>query len=194
MIKKLSYQVGSRTKALELMYLLRNIKKVVRQGYYADELHRVQQFCKQEDLHLVKSKFKVLLGGDQFYSNKGLRVQEDHKDGMHFVYISKDEKSALMTSFFELVNNHVELGKLLGYPECCIRFFVNTFSKKNPNPEIQSNNPFTNISLRQEDMVLINHFPCSENCEQSVEIGKNNLEAIGKYDKKLAEEYFTKLS
>jgi hypothetical protein len=194
MIKKLSFIFGSRTKALEILFLLRGLKPVVRQGFYPDELPPVEKFCKEEQLHLVTSKFKVLLVGDDFYSNRGIRVDEQHKDGMYMVYISKDEKAALMASYFELVNNHRDLGRLLGYPDCCISHFITQFSSDNPNPEVHSDNPFTNISLRRDDIVLISHFPCSADCAKSIEIGKRHWEALAMYDKDLAADYLRRLS
>ena len=46
--------------------------------------------------------------------------------------------------------------------------------------------PFTNISKRSEDCVLISHFPCQEDCTESIEIGNQNLEVLRKFDEERA--------
>ena len=184
---------GSRTKTLEILFLLEGAKEVVRQGFYEHELPLVEQFCKEKKLFLVKSPFKVVLD-DQQYSNSGALVRIDNPQGMYWVYVSKDEKTVLLASYYETTNNHQELGRLLGYPECCIRFFCEHFSSQNKNPEIPSTNPFTNLSQRDQDLVLISHFPCAADCKGSITIGQKNLEMIRRYDQQLAEHYIQSLS
>src|SRR3989338_1565992 len=120
MLEKISVIFGSYTKAQEILLLLENVKPVIRQGFYAHELRTVEQFCQQHKLFFCTSKFKVLLDDtSELFSNKGLRIPEqDPNPGLFFIYISKDEKAALLASYYELINNHRELGLLLGYPEC----------------------------------------------------------------------------
>src|SRR3989344_3251626 len=129
MIKSLSLIFGSKTKAQEIVLLLQDAKGVVRQGFFGPELHRVEQFCQKNKLHLVKSSFKVLFADEGVYSNKGVRIPEDdRRPGMYFVYISKDEQKAWLASYYELMQNHQDLGSALGYPSCCVDFFVSVFN------------------------------------------------------------------
>ncbi len=171
---------GSKMKAQEMLFLLDDVKEVVRQGFYPDELIAVEKFCAEEGLHLVKSKFKVLLADSNDYSNKGVRVGED-KRGMYFVYISKSEKKALMASYYETIGDEYNLGLVLGYPECCVKFFCDSFNENRTNLELKPANPWTNLSKRSEDCVLISHFPCSSDCKESVLIGKRHYEVLKKY-------------
>ena len=71
---KLSIIFGSKTKAQEIFLLLNNAKEVVRQGYYENELSKVEKYCQVNKLFFVKSRFKVLLMDDELtnYSNKGM--------------------------------------------------------------------------------------------------------------------------
>ncbi len=194
-INELKKIFGSKTKAQEVLFLLNDVKEVVRQGFYEHELRPVEEFCLNNGLYLVKSKFKVLLDDKEKFSNKGLRIQKnDPRDGMFFVYISKDELKSTQAAYHEISGNDVELGLLLGYPSCCVKFFFENFSEENPNPEIESDNPFTNITKRSEDDVIISHFPCRADCEKSIEIGKRYLEVIRKYDKERAEELMDNLT
>jgi hypothetical protein len=183
MIKKLSMKFGSKTKAQEMVLLLNDAKEVVRQGFYDEELLAVERFCQEHDLFLIKSKFKVLLAGEASYSNKGIRIKEtDKRPGMFFVYLSKDEQKAWLAAYYELVGNEHDLGILLGYPKCCVKFFLKNFNQKTPNPVHLPTNLFTNISKRDQDLVIISHFPCHSDCEPSMELGKKYLDLLRNVD------------
>ena len=195
MIKKLSYLFGSKTKAQEAIFLVADVKPIIRQGFYEHELDKVQKFCEENKLHLVKSKFKVLLADETSYSNKGIRIKaEDKREGMYFCYISKDQEKAWLASYYELIGNDAELGKLLGYPKCCVEFFTKRFSENNPNLQLEPTNAFTNLTKREHDQVIISHFPCSSNCEESIEIGKLYIESLLRVDRQRAEELLKGLS
>ena len=194
MIKQLSLTFGSKTKAQELVLLLQNAKEVVRQGFFESELHRVEQFCQKNNLHLIKSEFKVIFADEGIYSNKGIRIPiNDKRPGMYFVYISKEEQKAWLASYYELVQNHKDLGLVLGYPRCCVDFFSKNFSSQNVNLEKPSQNPYTNLSLREQDAVILSHFPCSSECKESIKLGEKYLQAIYAYDKERARELLTHL-
>ena len=189
MIKKLSLLFGSKTKAQEILYLQDGIKEVVRQGFYESELPHVETYCEKNHLYLVKSRFKVLLADDSSYSNKGLRIPEtDKRLGMFFVYLSKSEEKSWLAAYHEMMNNSEELGKLLGYPECCVNYFTKHFSELNTDLQKPSTNPWTNLSKRQEDCVLISHFPCNPDCPESINLARWNLDIITKHDPKRAKE------
>ena len=55
MIKNLALTFGSETKAQEMVFLLKDIKEVVRQGFYEEELKKVEKYCEKEKLFVVKS-------------------------------------------------------------------------------------------------------------------------------------------
>jgi len=195
MISALSKVFGSKTKAQEIILLLQNVKEVVRQGFYASELPAVEDFCQNNYLFLVKSKFKVAIEDpEENFSNKGLRLKEDDpRPGMYFVYISKEEKLALLASYAELMNRPRELGRILGYPECCVEFFCKNFGENNTNLELTPTNPWTNLSKRDQDCVLISHFPCNSECAESIELAKKYFEIIKTVDEERAEEILTVL-
>lgn len=194
MFKQLSLTFGSKTKAQEIVLLLQNDKETVRQGFFDSELHRVEQFCKKNDLYLVRSKFKVLFADNDAYSNKGIRIPEDDpRPGMYFVYISKDEQKAWLASYYELMQNHRDLGLALGYPQCCVDFFCSKFNPQDVDLEISSKNPYTNLSKREQDLVILSHFPCGPGCKESISIGEKYLQAIYAFDKERVRELLTHL-
>ena len=188
MVKKLSLIFGSETKAQEILLLIDGVKEVVRQGFYDNELFEVEKFCKHNNIHLVKSNFKVILSEKDKYSNKGIRIPASDKRGMVFVYFSKDVLMANLASYYEFKNMHKELGLILGYPECCVDFFCKYFNTGRTNLQLKPKNPYTNLTKRDEDCVLLSHFPCSSNCEKSIALAKRYLDVISKHDKKRAEE------
>lgn len=184
MISQLATIFGSKSKAQEILLLLKDAKEVVRQGFYEAELSAIEEFCKENNLFLIKSKFKVLLEDkNQTFSNKGIRIPEDDsRPGMFFIYLSKDEQKALFASYAELTNNPAELGRLLGYPQCCIDFFCKNFNENNTNLELPPTNQWTNLSLRDKDAVLLSHFPCSSDCVESIKLAQKYFEAISQAD------------
>jgi len=196
---------GSRTKALEILYLFKGLKPVVRQGFYENELASVVDFCNKNSLAIEISPYKVLLDDSAHYSNKGLKVsKDDPRRGMYFVYISKNANKAIMADAYEIKNDHRSLGMLLGYPQCCVDFYSrnrasmattdNDFLRATIKDSKEYRYPyFNNISKRSMDLTLLNHFPCSFRCEASMEIAKNNFAFLKQYVPKTAEQFRTLL-
>lgn len=207
MISNLVRIFGTKTKALEILYLLDDVKPVVRHGFYEGEINQVEEFCKLNNLYLEKSSFKVVVldAEDGKYSNKGIKVDiNDPRRGMLFVYISKDEKLAASANAYEFKNNYKNLGLILGYPECCVEFFakhepvqskltndyVDLILRKSKGRKFQF---YTNICKRDFDITLLNHFPCSFGCKKSIQLAKRHLDIIRKYEPDLAKEFIKKL-
>ena len=184
---------GSRMKALEILLLLEDQKLVVRQGFYDHEFKKVEEFCKKNNVFLSKSKFKVSLEGKEKFTNKGKIINESEK-GMHFVYLSKDEEKALLANLYETKQDHKQLGQILGYPECCINFFINNFSQENPNPVHKPTNPWTNLSKREFDVCLLSHFPCTNDCQESISLAKKHYDLLLKHDPPAAQLIYQELS
>ena len=207
MLSNLIKIFGTKTKALEILYLLEGIKPVVRQGFYANEFLKIYRFCQENGLALVRSPYKVVIvdAAEGSYSNKGIKVPlNDKREGMLFVYISKDEGKAILANAHETEGNHKELGMLLGYPQCCIDFYT-----KHETEESKANNDYVNpilnnsegyefpfynnIFIRDFDITLLNHFPCSLKCQDSLELAKRHLNIIQKYDISLANHFIERL-
>lgn len=181
MIGKLASVFGSQTKAQEILFLLNDAKTVVRQGFYDLELPAVEEFCTQNQLYLIKSKFKVLITKNKIYSHKGIRIAaNDTREGMYFIYISKDEKTALLAHYYELTGNDTELGFILGYPSCCVNFFCHNFSDQNPDLQLAPTNPWTNLTKRNQDCVLLSHFPCHSECAESIRLAQQYASLLQK--------------
>lgn len=207
MISDLVSIFGTKTKTLEILYLIHGVKPVVRQGFYEGEIDKVEEFCKLNHLYIEKSSFKVVIldAENGKYSNKGIKLKiDDPRRGMLFVYISKDEKLAAEANVYEFKGDHKNLGRLLGYPECCVEFFakyepiqsqltndyVEFILKNSKGRRFQF---YTNICKRDFDITLLNHFPCSFGCKNSIELAKKNLSVLQRQDIELAKEFIKKL-
>ena len=137
--------------------------------------------------------FKVSKQGNETYSDKSIKVPLE-SDGHFIFYISQSKEKAQKTKELEAQNKHKELGISLGYPECCSEFFQNNFTEQEPDLTLKTLNnsqgnkfPFyTNIAARHLDISLLFHFPCSFNCEESVNLAKKHLEIIKKHDERAA--------
>jgi hypothetical protein len=71
-----------------------------------------------------------------------------------------------------------EIGRLLGYPDCCINFFNETWVKAkmiDPTPAMAGEvipHPGNNILLRWLGLRLVSHLPCSHDCKATTEIAE----------------------
>lgn len=142
-----------------------------------------------------------------FLKNHKILYKPQKRGGSTKLILSKDTNildDALMLSIDERKPNNYEsikeFGRLLGYPLCCVNEFVSLLRKKYlPYTERQSAFdrlkkpiPFLLNSLTGR-YNLINHIPCSSNCQQSLKIAQKILDAIKKYDEALYQEYITVL-
>ena len=197
MLNSLIDHFKSATKAMEILYVLEDVKPAARLIVEEEKANATIKFLEQNGLKTAKSNFKIQTFTDEnkHYSNKGIKIPENSQiKGQFFVYISKKKELAEKAKSAEQDNNHKELGNLLGYPDCCIEFFEKNFSEASTDLTLKTLEnssdfkfPFyTNIGARNMDLELINHFPCNFNCKSSIEIAKKNLEIIRKHSEEFS--------
>lgn len=200
MLQYLKNIFQSTIKSLEILYLLEDVKPTARIMVKEEDKEKIFNFFKEKNLSYALSDFKVLKEDDEkAYSDKGVKVPIYNKEkGYFFVYISKDREKAEKAKILEKDNKHKELGILLGYPECCADFFEKHYKEESKRyndltlASLKNSDGFqfpfyTNIASRHFDVALLNHFPCSFNCKDSIELAKRQLEVIEKNDKEAAE-------
>ena len=197
MIHLLQQKLGSMTKALEILYVMENVKPAARIIIDEDKADELTSLL--ANLIAVKSSFKIKKEVDKNreYSDKGTRLPASSKEkGQLFLYISKSKEKAELAKKLEEENKHKELGIALGYPKCCSEFFEKNFpveSKKQNDytlATLKSSEGFkfpfyTNITIRHLDLTLLNHFPCSFSCKASITKAKRHLEVIEKHSREL---------
>ena len=194
MLKELHQILGSITKALDIIYVIENVKPVSR----VISTEGLLKFLEKKGLQFSESDFKIrtIHNTTESYTDKGVKLEKG-EEGKSLLYISKSKKLANDAKMLESENNHTELGKLLGYPECCCKFFQKYFSEKNTDltefsfRESKGHKfPWQNNNcMRVFDISLISHFPCSFNCLETKKIADKNLEIVNKYDSDIAGYY-----
>jgi hypothetical protein len=204
MIDELLKIFSNYTRSLEILYLLNGLKKAVRLDANELELEKIKTFCDENSLFLEISDFKLIKEMDQGkggYANIVKKVPlSNSQQGLKHVYISKDKNQSKFLKILENKNDDKAVGKVLGYPDCCVDFFIENKEKQQKlqndyiMPALSNSNGFefpfyTNYAARYFDVVLISHFPHDFNCEESIKIAKNNLECIKKHSKELASKF-----
>jgi hypothetical protein len=204
MIDELLPIFSNYTRSLEILYLLKDIKKAVRLDANETELKRIKDFCNQSNLSLEISDFKVIKEVDHGkgnYSNIVKKVPLNRTgNGLFHIYLSKDKNISSFLKLLENKNDDNAVGQLLGYPKCCIDFFLQNKEKQEKIqndyilPALNNSEGFkfpfyTNYAIRYFDITLLSHFPHSFDCVESIKIAKNNLECIKKYSIELANKY-----
>jgi hypothetical protein len=190
----------SLTRSMDIVYVIDGAKPVSRISVDEVDLDATKKFLDNQGLKYAVSDFKVKQFFDKSgFSNKGTILPAGSKEkGAYFVYVSKEKELAEKAGQFGKEGNDIELGKLLGYPKCCCEFF-----KKNAAVESKRQNdyvlatlresdgfvfPFyTNVAIRQIDINLLSHFPCSFKCEESIKIAKKHLEILRKWSSELGD-------
>ena len=192
------------TRSLEILYLLNGAKKAVRLDANDFELKEIKKFCDKENLFLETSEFKVIKAADAGkggYANTANRVPIScPENGLYHLYISRDKNTSKFLKLLENKNDDGAFGELLGYPKCCIDFFMKNMEKQRKIhndyilPALENSDGFkfpfyTNYAMRYFDVTLLSHFPHDFNCKESIKIARGNLETIRKYDEGLAKKF-----
>ncbi|MBD3164091.1 DUF483 domain-containing protein [Candidatus Woesearchaeota archaeon] len=193
MLLRLKEELGSMTNAFDIIYVLEGNKPGARIMYHGNK--RILRLLKDMGLDYALSDYKVLKHTDKTrnYSDKGIKAaRQDRREGSFFLYVSRGREWAEEAKNAEAGGNDILLGKLLGYPECCVEFF-----EKHKKEAAETTNDFTvftfressgivfpwqnNFCLRGFDISLISHFPCSFKCGASRKTAESNFEVIEKY-------------
>jgi hypothetical protein len=120
-----------------------------------------------------------------------------YREGKPYTYfcsLARTREDALSFAENSLISNHDELGKLLGYPECCIQAFNERWANgyidpiwqqaestslqyvKRSNENLIKFKPDlpwqTSNDMRYIGVKIIPHIPCSCDCEESIRVGK----------------------
>ena len=147
------------------------------------------EFANNMAIHgLAAIPVSIQSAGTQPYYNTVSAYQAGKPFNYHIV-IGRLEDAAQFKVAYEF-NNQEEMGELLGYPECCRRFFqktwideqfidttwpmaFNTTKPKIDSSTIEVEGPNeTNILLRWLGVRTVPHLPCSFHCHSTVEKAK----------------------
>ena len=199
----------------ELLAVKHGIKPVLRTVIKPENIESLKKICVNEGLSYMIKSF------NQLYVSK-------FDSPINVIYISKSKGLLRKAHLSEklgvgkLVGSRKLLGELLGYPSCCVEFFlealknrgspypIKTYLKTKGKPSFLANNIFKmesrlwseelevfqrnpDFANRISNLFLISHIPCSYTCKESVKIGREILSLLKGEEPELAKEIVSTL-
>lgn len=157
------------------------------------------EFLRENDLVFYPTNKSGIYQG---FSHKHMPVERGKPYTLYGAVVRGDDKEA--GRLFEEYSkgtpvNHVEIGKLLGYPECCLDFFDKTWNKTSIDPIYESAidtedamiedntatvecHPYCNNMLRYFSIRITPHLPCNMQCEDTIKWGEQWIEVMNEID------------
>lgn len=173
---------------LEFLYLLSDIKKVIRLYLPEHDLQGVLMLCTKENIKAVIAPYKMTTEPDKNKGgiSSGGRLVSLSNKGSIILFCSKERTLAELACKAELQQDHHKLGKLLGYPECCIKEY-----QKNLGESFNKQGDLTEFILKKEKgfkkpyqcnyfpiyfgIPIIPHYPCSLSCNETIQFVNSTL-------------------
>ncbi len=149
------------------------------------------------DLGRIEEKDDIFFW-ERYSHNLGLKtLRHDIKEDK-FLFIARNEDCIKKAIYhhFKAKSGHgfdnIVLGKLYGYPKCCVNHFNKGFKmmmeKKDAEFKLntirESKTRFFSPYINNFIGGFITHHVCSYQCEETIKIGKRNSEIIKKYSEK----------
>ena len=143
----------------------------------------------------------------QGFSHKHMPVKHGEAYTLYGGAVKNDDREAgeLFVEYTKATpTNHVEIGRLLGYPECCLEFFDKNWNKSSIDPMYEASlrtkgakrsgaeatvntHPYCNNMLRYFGIRMTPHLTCSLQCEDTIKWGEQWFETMLEIDEEAAE-------
>jgi hypothetical protein len=158
---------------------------------------QVMNLINSMGLHCHRSMFDLLPQSDLIGGNINHHctyvLQGSQEGARAMLYFGIDAEFAKGAETAELTKQQQLVGRLFGYPECCIEFFNNNdgFNQDRTPNSIKDVGPFPSIlnpiTGELYGISLQFHFACSPRCAKSLEIIKTRLKNIIPYSPSIVE-------
>lgn len=188
-------KMGNLYREAEYQTVKRKIREAAIISVYPENLDEsLQRFNKDGLIFIPLKKTKR----DENFSFK----LEPPKTGEAFYWIGclvRTKKEGEIFKEADQKHDHRTMGQMLGYPECCIEYFIKNFPV-NYDPiwvDLEGKvrgYPECNGMLRYFGPKIIPHYSCSPTCEASRKIGRTWLKIMKEIDKGLAKEMYNLLA
>jgi len=182
---------------VELVAVLFDIKPAMADAVTLDKnlsqnLKEIKKLCEMLSLDFSQSRFKYVVN-----SPRGIYEEisiNDPREGKIIFGISKSiSKAKKAAEYYHLkcIDSKYgeKFGRLMGYPECCLKFGEylnnssnnpNNFGYKNPAVESLKRSKKFAWQLNVFTGSLLSHYPCSLNCEKSIDYVDKTLFILDK--------------
>jgi len=197
---------------IELLMVFMDYKPAAAETVFFDSkfkknLPQIQDYAKKLGLYFATSPYKYIVN-----SPRGIFTEIPLADphlGKIIIAFSKSRAKAKKGAIYyhkKMLDSvyGYKFGKLMGYPECCLKFGgyldntvgdPNNFGFKNPAVESLKRSKHFDWHLNVFAVSLIPHFPCSLICKKSIEYVTKFFECLDYVDKKdslMLKDYLTK--
>ena len=175
------------------------------------ELVDLSLYCEKHGLKFLLAPYKIVQEydlGKGMHSNKARKLVTltSAGDGMYILYIGKQYLKVLLLWCADLLDIHFLTGMILGYPECCCKFYEDNFVAAKEKYQgdfillsvnssgIKTRLPHqTNNVGRYFGYGLVYHFPCSYSCRNTIDQIEKILRTVESDDQEVAVAYREKL-
>lgn len=175
----------------EFILVLEGAKPCLRIHKSFIDTNLLSDLCAEYGVYLLEKDF------DNFYGS-GEKIT--------ILYLALKQEAAELAYEAERKEERLELGKRLGYPDCCVEFFYETLRSAPPETGITPrhiydnsrdfdliNNNLYNFNGRKLMVAeshplefyrwhIVTHEPCSYDCPASIELGQEYLRILKGYD------------
>ncbi len=175
--------------AQQLMHVHAGTRPACRLRVGRDQLRPVLAMTEELQLNAVVGFDAIILkpvAGRVGYFHQCERAPvEPINRGATYVYFSRDLDTAQALRRFDETDDHEAVGRILGYPDCCINSFCE------PPNAVQTTDPVlaryadgrvirweVNVSLMCYDVSILSHIPCSECCATSLALARSLYEHL----------------
>jgi len=188
---KQTYQIIEKLNTLthlslvELVMTVLDYKPAMADAIFLDSeleknMEEIRNHAQKIGLYLATSKYKYIVN-----SPRGIFKEiplNDSRPGKIIIALSKSEDKARKGAYYyhaKMIDGiyGYKFGKLMGYPECCLKFGgyldnkindPDNFGFKNPAVESLKNSKYIDWRLNVFTYSLLSHFPCSFTCKESI--------------------------
>jgi len=164
-----------------------------------NNLNKIKELARQLGLYLAISKYKYIINSPQgIFEEIPLTSKKMAKI---ILALAKNKTKAQMAADYyhdKMLNSKYgyKFGKLMGYPECCLKFGnylnnnnrdPNNFGFKNPAIESLKRSTHFTWQLNVFATSILSHFPCSLTCQKSIDYANKVFECLAVADSNHAE-------
>jgi hypothetical protein len=191
-LSAISYRWESEDLDLDLHTKAFDLRKIaeyemVRRGFRDADVFHMKMESFDKDIEKITNDDMFFLPLDRIKLYKGVSYSHEISENLipneTFVYgvIARELSAAQQFKSAYVAKDHIKMGKLLGYPECCCNFFYNTRSvdpvfevaqgtRRSVDPNyivVRGDNPLLRTHLKYFGFRLIPWSPCSTECKES---------------------------
>jgi len=188
-------KMGNLYQELEYQTVKRKIRKAAIIDVYPENLDESLQKFSRDNLIFIPLRKTKRAESFAFKT-------ESPQPGEAFCWVGclvRTKKEGKIFKEADQKHDHKIIGQMLGYPDCCIEYFIKNFPVNYDPIWVNLEGkvagwPECNGMLRYFGPKIIPHYSCSPTCEASRKIGKTWLKIMKEIDKDLAEEIYNLLA